>query len=139
MLGQLDKNRPYGTVYGVRANCKFTQDGRYFAGNGDEIPEEQALMPPEEYRAMKAAEAKGITSAPLQTDQSDVIAGLNPEPAKTVISEQSRAEYEIELQQYTSHALKKIVSDSGFESHKGVGSTARNIALLLDHKFPSGG
>jgi len=142
MLGQLDKNKPYGTVYGMTASCKFVQDGKYFAGNGDEIPESIALM--------NAADVEKMQAEPVETPAVDVIAELNqvkdpnaapgdegPDPPK-MIGKGTRLDYEVLLQRYTSHALKRVLIKEGLEPITGVGSTAQNIALLLDHKFPEG-
>lgn len=41
MARRLDHSRPYGHVHGL-PGVAFAQDGRYFHGNGDEVPDPDA-------------------------------------------------------------------------------------------------
>jgi hypothetical protein len=143
MLITLDKNKPYQTVYGA-SPCRFKQEGRFFDGPGNEMTEKQTQMSNSDYIAFRD-KGKEPEDAPVV----DVIAELNekdpnaapgdegPAPPK-MIGKGTRLDYEVLLQRYTSHALKKVLLKEGLEPITGVGSTAQNIALLLDHKFPEG-
>ena len=113
----LDRNRTYQQVYGD-SPCRWKQDGKYYDGPGNEMTPEQVAMSSEAYIASKGN-------------------GAQEQKAESPVSS-TKDEYEIELKQYTSHALKRLMKSLELIPQKGMGSTALNIALLLDHKFPEG-
>ena len=103
MTRTLDKNRPYGQIFGILENgAVFEQDGCQFNGQGECVYEpEDAPAPPK-----PVAEEDKPSEGEVQ-DRREKLEALH------------------------ATAIKKLVEDEGLKPASGAGSKARNIEMLL--------
>lgn len=115
---RLDKGRKYGQIFGIHEyGGVFEQDGKCFGADGLEVgpgitPE---IEDPDRPGAAGPAPVEPVTTEPPPPE---------PPPAPTT-------DIEAQLKGLHASQVDKLVREAGETPHKGPGSKARNIELLL--------
>ena len=105
-MTNLDKNRPYGTMYGGSSGAAFYQDGKEYRVDGTPI------------------DGSAASPAPVVTPEPAPVVEAAPEPAEDGVTRE-------QLEALHVSKLKKLMELQGLTPEAGPGSKAKNIEILL--------